>query len=348
MATLTETAYITRKMIKYGGIIFISFLILRGLFLAGIAYYKKLHPPPPPPPNVAFGRLEKIPFPEKEKLNLNYTLELPTGEFPEFPDRVKVFLEPYKRPNFSIWEQARSEASKFGFNGEPQAITSQVYRWTKKNPITTTLEMDIINGSFQYEYSWQEDPTILEAGSPPGEQQAINEAKTFASKSNNASEDLLSGEAKVVYIKVTGNKLIPVLSLSEADFVQVDLFRKSIDELPVLTANPAQGIVSILISGSVKQRILKVNFNYFPVNYTNPATYPIKTPAEAWQELLEGQGFIASIKEGTNQVTVRRVYLGYFDSYEPQTYLQPIYIFTGDNNFIAYIPAIVSNYYPQD
>jgi hypothetical protein len=348
LATLTQTAYTTRKIIKYGGLGLFGFLIFRGLLLTAIAYYHKLYPPPPPPPTVAFGKLEKIPFPEKPQPTLSYKLELPTKEFPEFPDRAKVFLIPYKRATFDIWDQAKAEAAKLGFNGEPQAITSQVYRWTKKTPVITTLEMDIINGSFEYEYDWQEDPTILEGGNPPGKEQAINEARAFASKAVNIGEDVLNGEAKVIYIKVTGNKLIPVISLSEADFVQVDLFRANIDNLPVMTANPSQGIISTLISGSSKQRILKLIFNYFPVNYTNPATYPIKTPSEAWQELINGRGYIAACKEGIQEVTVRRVYLGYYENYEPQTYLQPIYFFTGDNDFIGYVPAVTAEYYPQE
>jgi hypothetical protein len=32
--------------------------------------------------------------------------------------------------------------------------------------------------------------------------------------------------------------------------------------------------------------------------------------------------------------------LGYFESFAPQEYYQPIYIFKGDNNFIAYVEAV--------
>lgn len=344
MASLTETAYLTRRIIKFGAIGLVSFIALRAILINAIAYYKKLNPPPPPPPTVAFQYLEKIPFPEQEEKKLKYTLQLPTAEFPEFSDRAKVFLMPYKRSTFSVWDEARKQASGLGFKNEPEAITSQVYRWSIKSPVLATLEMNIIDGSFEYEYSWNDDPSILNGRNLLGEKQAIQETKNFLEKARNIDNDIVNAEAKVFYIKATGNRLTPAVSLSEADFVQVDLFRANIDDMPVMTPNPAKGIISSLISGASHQRFLKVVYNHFPINYSLPATYPIKNAQQAWQELIEKKGYIASFN-GNEEVVVRRVYLGFYDSYEPQTYLQPIFIFTGDEDFVGYVPAIIDEWY---
>jgi len=36
--------------------------------------------------------------------------------------------------------------------------------------------------------------------------------------------------------------------------------------------------------------------------------------------------------------------LGYFDDFQFQPYLQPIYVFAGDDDFLGYVPAISSEF----
>jgi hypothetical protein len=40
------------------------------------------------------------------------------------------------------------------------------------------------------------------------------------------------------------------------------------------------------------------------------------------------------------QITIRNIFLAYFESEEPQNYLQPIFVFEGDKNFTAYVSAV--------
>ena len=72
----------------------------------------------------------------------------------------------------------------------------------------------------------------------------------------------------------------------------------------------------------------------------NTATYPIKTAQKAFRELQTRQGFIVNVGNNQQIITVRKASLAYFDSLEPQQYLQPIYVFSGDNGFQAYVRAI--------
>lgn len=345
MATLTEVAYTSRRIIKYGSIGLVVFFVLKIAIQAGIAYWKKLHPPPAPPPTVSFEELPKPKFPPSEASPLTYMLELPTGDFPVFGDRAKVFIMPYKKATFTAWDEAKNKARALGFSGQPEALSTEVYRWVKKDPVNESLDLNIIDGSFKFEYSWQEDAQILEQKNLLGEQQAIAETRSLLAKIKAQEVDLIGGEAKVKYIKVAGTNLLPAVSFSEADFVKVDLFRAKIDDYSVYTPDPEKGIVSALLSGSSRQRFLKLTFSYFPVNYSLFATYPIKSPAEAWEELKAGGGFVASFPENLTSIVVRRVYLGFYDTYEPQTYLQPIYVFSGDNDFTAYVLAIVDSWY---
>jgi hypothetical protein len=86
-------------------------------------------------------------------------------------------------------------------------------------------------------------------------------------------------------------------------------------------------------------------FHYLPIDQTRVSTYPIKTAAVAWEELKAGSGFIAQ-SPGEGNVVVRRVYLANYDPNKFEEYVQPIIVFEGDG-FLAYVPAVTSEYYGQ-
>jgi hypothetical protein len=326
-------------------------ILFRFGYQAFTFWWEKTHPAPPPPPTVSFGKLPKISFPANSSGNIILNLELPTQEFPAFSDRAKVFVMPYKKTSFLAYDQAKAIAAGYGFANEPEAINTDIYKWTNPSPITSSLRLNIIDGSFEYVYNWQEDQTILQEKNIPGQVQAINDTKDFVSRSTGSSTDLLNAQGKVNYFKVSGTRLLPAMSLAEAQFTQVDLYRASIDTLPVATQIPDQGIISALLSGSQGKQFLKVNNNYFPVNYEQYATYPIKTASQAWEDLKNGKGYIAKLPENQTNITVRRIYIGFYETYEPQSYLQPVFIFTdnedffGSNKFVAYVPAIIDLWY---
>ena len=66
----------------------------------------------------------------------------------------------------------------------------------------------------------------------------------------------------------------------------------------------------------------------------------VKTSAQAWEELKAGEGLVASEHQAREEIVVRRITLGFFDSLEAQTFLQPVYVFEGDNNFVGYVAAV--------
>ena len=88
------------------------------------------------------------------------------------------------------------------------------------------------------------------------------------------------------------------------------------------------------------KKLVEATLDHYPVEYESVETYPIISSAEAWEILEAGKGFVAYIDAGVTQAVVRKVFLAYYDSETPQHYLQPIYVFQGDNNFYGYVPAI--------
>ncbi|MFC1627146.1 hypothetical protein ACFL18_01145 [Patescibacteria group bacterium] len=347
MATLTETAQSARKLIKVGGLLIVVFLILK----AGIFVYQKylvvVNPPPPPSPTVEFGKLPSVSFPKKLHPELTLRLETPTGGTPSLGDRATVYLMPIKRSNFLALEQASETAKKLGFSSKPKEITERRYKWENSEFLPSELEMDIIDGSFIIKRNWQADPTILSEKQLPGKEQTTVEVKNFLREGGLMTDELNEAQVEVSYLTFSSGQYQEAISLSEADFVKANVFRPDIEESRVLPADPSKGIISIIFSGSreSEKRVVQAEYNYFPVNIDQLATYPIKTASQAWRELQTRQGYIASIGNNpTGVIAIRRIYLGYYDSETPTGFLMPIIIFEGDNDFYGYVSAITNEW----
>ncbi|MBI3954722.1 hypothetical protein HY333_01625 [Candidatus Collierbacteria bacterium] len=351
MASLTETAVVTRKAIKYGAIGFVVISLVWSIGVAAIEYYKRLNPPPPPPPTMDFGPLPAIKFP-KETGRPKLTLELPTGQMPAFPDRMRVLAAPTKRSGFSDADKAIETAAILGFIFKPNVVSEVKYVWTNQDKLSSRLEMDIISGHFKLTRNWQSNPAILASANFVSNQSVVAEVSNFLRKANLLPDDLL-GEEKVTYLKAQGSELVPTVSLSEADFVQVDLFRKDLEEVNAKTKEvvasysfyrpePNKGLVRAIVSGSKDpgERIVYLDYQYTRVDYLRTGTYPIKTGDQAWKEFSEGGGFVADGLKRKGNLSVRRVMLGYYDNSEGQKYSMPIYVFLGDQGFTGYVSAV--------
>ncbi len=347
MATLTETAYWTRKFVKYGAIFLVVFFFLRIIFQIGRDLWVEYNPPPPPPPTVSFGKLPQINFPtpsaEQSIPKLSYKLETIQGGLPRLPSIGKVYFTPNRGPNLLGLERATAQAQKMGFKGEPEEMGRALFRWTSQNTPVSTLEIDINSGSFHLLYDYKNDQELLSNKNLPSNQPAASEAKNFLGNNNLLAADLETGTAEFDYLRFSYPDIVQVPSLSEADFIRVNLFRANLDELRILPPNPKRSLISFLFSGSrtLDKRIVEIDYYYIPIEKEIFATYPLKPINQAWTEMQSGSGYIANLGENKDgQITIRKIYHAYFESPEAQHYLQPIYVFEGDRNFFGYVTAI--------
>ncbi len=350
MTRLTRVAIMTRKAIRYG-IYFMVFITIGKILLdATIGIYKKLFPAPPPPPTVEFGKLTAIPFPkESQKINLTYALETAEGGLPtNIPTQAKVYFMPKANANLLALDSAREKAKSLGFASEPTQLSDTLYRFRNPN-FPSILEINIVTGTFSISYDLAADRTPIEQ-KPKVAEIAASEFRSVLSVADILAEDL-SGPVSHDFFKLTDQGLTPALSLSEADVIKINLFRKPYDELPSVTAKPTEANVWAIIGGSSNkdQKIVAAEYHYHPVDETQFSTYPIKTPEEAFAELVSGTAFIADAglaKDGES-LKIRKIYLAYFDPEEESNFFQPVYVFEGDKGFIAYVPAVTPDYYGQ-
>jgi hypothetical protein len=351
MATLTETAYYSRQAIKYGSIAVVILLILRGAFLSFRAYWKKAHPPPPPPPTVAFGKLPKLKFSERNDLpKLSFKLETISGSLPKLSSQAKVFFVPQPSPNLLAWGNTKAWAKQLGFSREPQATDKFVYRFTSETTPSTVLTVNVLTKNFHLSYDWKSDLEILSQGNPPQEKEAISLAKGFLQGASALTADLTQGSAEVIYLKYSEGNLVKALFFSEANFAKVNLFRQNLDNLKILPANPKDANISLILAPTASRNrgIIEVKYTHAPISQANFATYPLKEVNAAWSELTGGKGFIANLGNNPEgKLVIRNAYLAYFDTEEEQNFLQPVIVFEGDNDFYAYVPAVTDAWVEQ-
>nr|AKQ03208.1 Uncharacterized protein [uncultured Microgenomates bacterium Rifle_16ft_4_minimus_37906] len=327
MTSLTRISVTARKIIRYSVFFVIFLIIAKILFDLGSGIYRKVFPAPPPPPTVSFGKLSKLPFPEAQKPNLTYSLETAEGGLPTLPTQAKVFFMPKLSANLLSLDVAKNNASGLNFNPAEQEVSQTVYKFAHKaNP--QTLEINIVTGVFSISYDLKADSSPIQRR-PPSPEVAASLVRAYLSSAELLPEDL-SGPTTHEFLKIEGDKFVFAVSLSESQLVKVNLFRKTYDNLPVFTPDPNTA-----------------KFHYFPVDESQSSTYPIKTAQEAWDELTAGQAFVAApgLNKDGDKVTIRKIYLGYFDPGTPTEFFQPLVVFEGDRGFMAYLPAVTPQYY---
>lgn len=348
MASLTNISITSRKIIRYG-IYFMVFLIVGRIFLnAGVKVFRTVFPAPTPAPTVKYGILSAIPFPKSSgDIKLNYTLETAEGGLPtKLPTQAKVYFMPKTSANLLSLDMATSKAEALDFDSNMEQVSDTVYKF-KSPDFPSTLQINIVSETFSISYDLASDNSPINL-KPPIADVAISNFKSYLSGAGMLPDDL-NGATSHDFLKVSEGRLVSALSLSEANFIKINLFRKDYDGLPSMTANPNQANVWAIISGASNQgqNIIAAEYHYHPIDETEYSTYPIKTPETAFSELQNGQAYIANLGLNDNGGTlkIRRVYLAYFDPGESSEYFQPIYVFEGDNGFISYVPAVSADYY---
>lgn len=349
MASLTEASILSRKIIRYGLYLLILVIVGRISWSVGASIYRRLNPPEPPKATAAFGKLPALPFPEKKKLeNVVYTLQTTTGSLPELPALVEVYEMPEAQSSLQGLEQAKRIAQTLGFNPNGKLVVENVpnvYRFQKDSK-PSNFTINIITGVFSISYDIASDPQVL-SQIPPAPTQAVSQARSFLSRAGLDQADL-TGPEKNEFLRNDKGTFVPVSSLSEAQVIKVNLFRKGYGakgDIPAVTQNMPEANFWIMFAGKGND-VLAAEYHYFPIDAEKYGTYTIKTADQAWQELKDGKAYIAnSGQRNSNEIIIRKVYVAYYDAGQYTAYYQPVVVFEGDGGFYAYVPAVVDEFY---
>ncbi len=342
-ANLSLIASYARQGLKYGLVFVVLFMIGRSVLEFSVNLYHSLNPAPPSPPTMAFGLLPSLQFPtqlENERPK-SFVLDTVGQTLPDYGNKLAVYFMPTAQPNLLALDRAKEQAAALEFVLSPEKMSDELYRWRRDLPFPAILEVNIVHGTFDLRADWASSVDLLSRKEIPNPTQLTGEMRSLLRNANILSTDIATATPQISYVRAIGGELRPASSISEADFVQLDLFRQTPVGIPTVTAARGQGVVRILFSGSRQkgERVLQLKSQYYPVLWTTFETYPPQPVALAWQALQSGGGFVTSPIAGET-ATIRKVYLAYFEPTTPQNYFQPVYVFEGDDNFQAVVPAL--------
>lgn len=338
MINLTKVAYYTRRALIFGSLIFVIFLALRFAVGYFINYYRAQNPPPKAKPTVAFGKLPALSLDTSGTLPTSFKLQLIEGRPPEGTESAKVFFIPKKPVKFFSRERAIQFAANLSFTGAPDQIDTVTFRFN--DDLTgNSLIVDITNSNFIFQANYLR-PAVFAGTTPPGKEIAISQAQKYFTALG-FSESLFKN-ALVTYLKFSGQDLIETSSLSTAQAVRVDFLKDLLEGLPVIPAGYNRSGVHIIFSGSAEKtaQVLKAAYLDFPPELTTSATYPTISGQQAWEMLQQGKGFVLRPLLNGSEAIIRKIYLAYLEKETYQPYLQPVYVFEGDQNFVGIVPAI--------
>jgi len=344
MSSLTYTADISRKLIKYGGFGLITFVLLWSIGSISIKAYQAAHPKYIAP-TVRYGALPKTVFPEKQFEKKNFSFEFTNDKTPTFSDQSKVYIIYRSTTKILALEEGKKIAKQFGFENDPTEAGEGIYEF-KNEKTNKTLTINVLQGDFKLEYPYLQDQSILDAKNVPNKTRAVEIAASFLESGNKYTDDLKDGEKKISYWKIADGTLTSVSAQSEANAVKVDFYRKNLDgKWEIISPQTGEASVSVLVSGdeNIDKQIIEASFKYADIDRESFSTYPIKTVEQAMENLKNGN-YWPSSDVNSAAVIVREVSLAYYEPVTLTQYLQPIYVFKGDNNFVAFVSAVNDKY----
>lgn len=336
--TLTQTATFAR-----GGIL--SFIILSVVGIISYTGYRIWYtnylaslPSQEEKPDTKFGILPQPELPQSKTSsgNLTYSLDTATGSLPEFGRLIKVYFMPKASATFLAAEKGKSLAEKFKLNPEPQTVTPLRHRFQTDNRILT-VELD--SGNFVYQSDATPSGQALD-----DESKLTSDFKNFLSQLGVLENELNSDRVKYELLRYDGSGFTAASGRSEAQAVNTYLWPKDLDKIPIVFSDINQSLVRAEIIGSARnlENYRSINFTFWPVDISTFATYPLKPPVLAFEELKSGKGSLI-IAPTSSEVSITSIYLAYFEAENYTPYLQPVYIFEGPN-FTVYVPAVTDEF----
>lgn len=342
--TLTEVMYTVRRSLPYVVIIFVICFLLYGILLLFLNVNKHkttitLNP--------VFGKIQIpkvthfLPFPK----NLLFSLDTIQGKPIIATEAGRVFFITKPKARFGYLQTIYLMAKSVNFDTSVDTHTLSDNIATFSNT-EQTLTIDVGNYNFTYETQYENNPQLFISSNIPDEDTIKQDAGNFLSKMGRYPDELHQGKSNVIYLSRSLNSkdFVVVKSARQADVVEVDFFRPDIDNLPVVAPRyfNSQNYV-IMTYSEGEMNVIKAQIKHFEKT-DQSGSYPLLTGEDAWNNFIHGNGTIITNQNESNSITITEMYLGFLDLDDYQSYLQPVYFFLGENNFVGFTPALQAEY----
>lgn len=351
--TLTEISYYSRKYLPFF-IIFCLFVIVFFYIIKLFFLYLQTQPQQKViETHPVFGSIKRPVIKEgSTSASFQYVLDTIEGQPVTATETAKVFSLPPSYSRMKFLQQIYLMAKAVGFDTE-----------TVKHTLVGTdatfddgkqkMTIDITNYNFVYEFNIKnlDSEEFSISNTLPSQRDIEDKAINFLIAVGRYPEELAQGKRNLVYMtyRADNNQLMPAPENQTTNMVEVDFYRPDItgspSDYPIVSPSYFNSQNYVMIAfGKDSFQVIKAQVKFFEKSSDQYGIYPLKSGDAAWEELKVNKGIIVSDTTGISTVNIKKMFLGYFDPDVYQEYLQPVYVFLGDNNFVGYVPAVDNKY----
>ncbi len=339
MTTLTDFVTYYKKAIIWFGILILViaaltiFFNLLGTIKDSLTGSNKLAP------TVAFGKLPQLDLSEGVRFASGtvYKIETVSGDLPNLPASSKVFSFEEETATFSDLEDSKAKARALGLSDQPFEYAGGKVKFRDPNDPDKTLTVETINQAFKLEGDYLENPEIV-SNKIESEDTVKKSIVDFFEEVGVSVRNFQEDDIVTEFYKIEEGQLVEALSLSNANLVKVIFNNPKLADLEVFDIRLNNPNVWALSSG---RKIVAAEYNINRFSKHKFATYPLKSSQQAFEELKNGKGVLNG-NFADEVFEIRKVKLGYLDTRAPQRYLQPVFIFEGDDGLAAFVGAVDS------
>lgn len=337
MANLANVTRETRLILKYGGGI-LGVLILFYLIFQGYVFVKRLVSPPAPPLQ-AFGKLPPSSFPSAGTPGIEFRINTVDGTLPSFPDRVNVYKLITPQASLLDLSTAKQNLESAAFIDNQTKISDTLYQWTQSKT-GVIIQYDIVTRNFTISSNYLSNPTLTSASIIPGVDDIKKDILSFLQVINIDTSDIDIEKSTVTYLQNNGGQLVEAENLANAKYARIQLIQNAIDKIPFAYETPNSSLLTFVVSypSQSNMLVLEGQFFHYQVALDQKSDYPLKTSAQAFEDLKKGDAYMIN-PQNLTQEDITIVELRYYVSREMNGYLLPVYLFTGVN-FAGYVEAI--------
>ena len=347
--TLTEVSYYSRKAAPF---VLLSFLILLILYYFIRVLLLTILPESPKSIylNPIFGKIKQPMIKETtSSSDLSFKIDTIEGKPVTSTDSAQVYFLPSATARFGYREKISLSAKSLGFYTES---VKHVLEGKEAifNDDKQSLRIDISNFNFTYEYNFEKDPQVFANTITPQKKESEDKAINFLTSVGRYPEELAKGKTNIIFISynLEAKQMKLLDTNAEANMVEVDFYRPDQEIYPVVSPkyfNSQNYVMMVFYQSDFK--IIKAQIKYYEKSDTQTGVYPIKTGDTAWEALNTGKGLVIQNEANSQNIVIKKMFLGYLDPDIYQEYLQPVYVFLGENNFVSYVPAITDSYFSE-
>lgn len=348
--TLTELAYYVRRffplMILSIIIIFILYIVYKIAELSTPPISTQISPTPTP----AFGQIT-LPsfenFPKTPK-NKEYFIDTISGIPETATTSAKIAFVPELTANFGFREKASVLAKALGFdyNTQEAKLKDKLYT-VVDNTRRLEFEIDTFNYTFTQDFSEETKVVFANATIPPEDvikQRALELMRTL----NRFPSEIAQSTQTITYFSYqegSGSATMAevVTDPNQSNMIEVDFFPPKYNDFETVTQDyfTSPNFIVFVPQKNGKDFVIRAQVKVYSPSPETVSFYPLITGDDAFAELSNGNAYLVAGQISDVQVVnIKRIYTAYMYPNKYAPYLTPVYVFTGDNGFVSYVPAV--------